>query len=76
MKNISLIEEEDRFWNWYQGYSKLSLPHYEKMPGSKLTYTLTTFSSSASYKTQFYGSAFDPEKVYLKVSLEINLNNS
>ena len=62
MENLSLVEEENRYWNWYQGYSLLRLPFYDE-PTNKLVYKQYSYSSSANYKTPHFGSPFDAKQV-------------
>ena len=76
MKNLSIIEEEERFWNWYQGYSNFYLPYEDLGNGNKYTYMIKSYLTSASYKTQFFGNAFDPEKVKHTVIMNSSLNTS
>ena len=62
MENLSLIEEENRYWNWYQGYSLLGLPFYDEAT-KKLVYKQYSYSSAAKYKTPQFGGPFDAEQV-------------
>ena len=29
MKNMTMLDEKDRYYNWYHGYTKITLPHYD-----------------------------------------------
>ena len=66
MKNLSIIEEEDRFWEWYQGYSLLYLPYHDLRNGNRYTYKIKSYSSSSLYQVLYFGNSFDPEQVPMK----------
>ena len=45
MKNESIVEEENRYYNWYYGFSSMSLPYFYKdadAPEEVLRYEMKT----------------------------------
>ena len=59
------LQEEDRFYNWYHGYTQLKLPYdYVDYKYNEIL-TLDTFTSATSgvVSTQYYGEEFQSELV-------------
>ena len=61
MRNLSKVEENNRYYNWYHGYTKIELPYYDTWDID--TYYVYTAASSGSISTQFFGEQFDADKV-------------
>ena len=70
MRNISKLEDNDRYYNWYHGYTKVNIPYL----GRTLPYIYTesnygvnsevhTSASSGSVTTKHFGEEFDAAKV-------------
>ena len=55
MKNLSKIEEENRFYNWYNGYTLIQLPYEPFIYKNSQNYELSTSASTGSLKTQYFG---------------------
>ena len=60
MRNIRKLEESDRFYNWYHGYSEIRLPFISY---GRVIYRMYTAVSSGSVPTQYFGEEFDADKV-------------
>ena len=60
MQNMSKLEESDRYYNWYHGYTALALTYYDY---EGVNYPLYTAASSGSVTTQYFGEQFDANKV-------------
>ena len=54
IKNMSKVIEEKGYYNWYHGYTLLSLPFYDKID-NKLTYHVSTAASSGLVSTSDFG---------------------
>ena len=61
MRNMSKLEENDRYYNWYHGYTEIKLP-YIRYDGDN-SYYMNTAASSGSVTTQYFGEEFDADKV-------------
>ena len=51
----SMLQEEDRFYNWYYGYTKIKAPSYMYEQWDYLVHTAAT---SGVVSTQYYGEQF------------------
>ena len=73
MANISKLEEENRFSNWYDGYTKVEFPLWSSYWGGRefLKYNIWTSATSGSIKTQYFGDKYDPDKIERKVDYDI-----
>ena len=71
--SFSKLHEEDRFSNWYHGYSKIELPYHSD---ELLFATVYTFATSGVVSTQYYGQQFKSEMVetnfILNYAIDIN----
>ena len=72
LKNLSKIEEENKFYNWYHGYTRIfkGLPVWES---DRQNYNIFTSATSGSIKTQYYGYQYDPEKIEKKLFYRVTL---
>ena len=62
MKNLSKLEDNDRYYNWYHGYTAIQLPLFDPKNDS-VNYYVHTAASSGSISTQYFGEQFDADKV-------------
>ena len=65
--NMSYILEENRFYNWYHGYSKISFPKYE----NRFFYKLEIASSTGLIMTNGFGNDFKKQKFIRVQEVEI-----
>ena len=73
MNNISLIEEHNRYYNWYRGYTKIILPYWGQKDCSngadkecsdyRLRYKLSTCATSGNISTHYFGHKFEAAKI-------------
>ena len=61
MRSLSKLEESDRFYNWYHGYTQINLPLISS--NGRVIYRMWTAASSGSVPTQYFGEEFDADKV-------------
>ena len=62
MTDLSMVEESDRYYNWYHGYTQIKIPNKSNKFGC-VNYTVNTGASSGSIATQYFGEEFDANKV-------------
>lgn len=58
LKNLTKLEEDNRFYNWYKGFSVISLSYFEEKSGWE-NMILTT-QPSGIIKTVHFGETFNP----------------
>ena len=58
MRNLSKVEDPDRYYNWYHGYTSLRYPFYFA-EDNQLSYWLYTTAVSGNLTTQYFGDNFD-----------------
>ena len=71
LTNFSLLEEENRYYNWYMGYTAITLPYWGLAESCKffsceyptLIYRLDTSATSGSISTQHFREKFEAEEV-------------
>ena len=57
MDDLMKLEEENRFYNWYHGYTKISQPKY--ITWSQYEYSIDTSATSGVIKTRHFGERFN-----------------
>ena len=72
MTNMSKILEEKQYYNWYNGYTLLSLPYYDKI-NDRLVYHVNTAATSGSVSTSHFGYK-DTKHGKMRQKVEKNLN--
>ena len=75
--NLSKVEDPDKFYNWYHGYTQMQYPYYSKYH-NQLFYYVTTSATSANISTQYFGTKFDPYKVdgYIHIMVNFHVHSS
>ena len=66
-RNMTMLEEQNQFFNWYQGYTQISLPWWEES-ADRLRYTIFTSAVSGSIKTKYYGEKYDSYLIERKLA--------
>ena len=61
MRNLSKLEDNDRYYNWYHGYTEIRLPYITSFFG--VYYEVSTAAISGTISTQYFGEKFDADKV-------------
>ena len=56
-RNMSKIQENDRFLHWYQGITEIRLPYFEG-DTNQVTYKINTCATSGTIYTQYFGKKF------------------
>ena len=70
MSNITMFEEDNRYYNWYHGYSKISMPHYA---ADKLQFTIDTSATLGTVTTKYFGTSFQPEDILTHLMFYLNI---
>ncbi len=68
--NWKKVYEEDRFYNWYHGYTEIKSPFYDY---GRLNIGIYTSATSGVVTTQHYGDQFRPEFVERKLRYEVKV---
>ena len=63
MANFSLLEEKDRYFNWYHGFTQIKLPYYDFVYGNGVSNSLYTSAASGNIMTKYFGEKFNAEMV-------------
>ena len=80
MKNLSKLEDNDRYYNWYTGYTEILLPYFissNDIYGRRVGvhYDVYTTATSGTVSTQYFGEEFDADKVETgPLSYRVNVN--
>ena len=62
MTNLSILEDPDRYYNWYHGYTQLKYT-YTKNGDNQLLYIFSTSATTGNMSTQYFGEKFNTDKV-------------
>ena len=54
MTNLSKVDDPDRYYNWYHGYTEIEYPYYYKKY-NRLMYKVSTSAISGNISTQYFG---------------------
>ena len=78
MANLSKLEDPDRFYNWYHGYTTIKYPFYDVFTKSgeelgRLVYKVHTSATSGNISTQHFGNPFDANKKDDNIYVEIKV---
>ena len=72
MKNMSKLEEQNRYYNWYHGYTCIKLPFTNSYSGYN-HYEVYTAATSGSVFTPYFGEKFDADKVEKIIRYRVNI---
>ena len=73
MTDMRLLEYDQRYFNWYYGYDKLSPPEYTMVKSYGVVYKVYTGAISGTVSTQFFGDKYDVDKVRPRVFLYVEV---
>ena len=71
IRNMSKLEENNRYYHWYHGYTKITNAYYDSY-GVNLA--VATATSSGSVSTQQFGKEFDAAKVEAHSSYIVDIS--
>ena len=69
MRNLSIIKDPDRFYNWYHGYTKIQFTHSNSF--NQLYYSVFTYATTGNISTQYFG---ENDKVNGNIRIQIYVN--
>ena len=69
--NLSKIQDPDRYFNWYKGYSALTLPSTDEE--NFFTYNLVTRAPSGTIWTEDFGEKFNADNVEERIHYDIQV---
>ena len=67
---MSKLEDSDRYYNWYHGYTGIKLPYYRY---GKFNYYVDTSATSGTITTQSFGEKFDVDKVETELLISVSV---
>ena len=72
MGNLRKLEDPERFYNWYHGYTKIQYPYYETLI-NQLRYPVSSSATSGNISTQYFGEKFNATKVESNIYIDMNI---
>ncbi len=72
MDDWMMLEEQNRFYNWYHGFTKIIYPKFSSHRGA-LKYTIDTIAISGVITTKDFGKKFDSLLLDSKRNFEFNI---
>ena len=69
MRNLTKVQDPDRYYNWYHEYSPIAYPYYT----TKLWYSYTTYATSGNISTKYFGEIFDSMKLDGDIDIKIKV---
>ena len=73
MDDLNMFQEDDRYYNWYYGYSKIKGPYFSDNIPSRLDYDIETSATSGAVTTQYFGEQFQPSLVKKYIFYDIKV---
>ena len=73
IRNLSMLEEENKYFNWYHGYTQIKLPIYHE-DNETLEFNIQTSAASGAISTKNFGKDF--EAVTFIGNISINVDHS
>ena len=70
MANLSKIQDPDRYYNWYHGYTEVTYP-YDSYSKQQLYYYVETTAPSGNISTQYFGDKFEADKVDANIYIDL-----
>ena len=68
--NMSKLDDNNRYYNWYYGYTEIKLPY---KVSEFVKYEVNTAALSGTISTQHFGDMFDSAKVETDLAYQINV---
>ena len=80
--NWTKLHEEDRYYNWYHGYSRIQSPSYSRTKNPEydlhseyyLSSSVDSCATSGAVTTQYYGEQYQPELVERALEYKVSVN--
>ena len=68
--NFAQLEQKNIFFNWYNGFTKISMPSYS----GKLIFKIDMTTTEGAVETKYFRQDFDKSKLNQGMSVEINIH--
>ena len=69
------LEETDKFYNWYNGYTWFYIsPRHKKKGSASVTYFMTTSATSGTISTKYFGEKLKPHLVEKKINYQVQIH--
>ena len=73
IRNLSKLDDPDRYYNWYLGYTRIQYPYYDSKI-SQLHYDVHTSTTSGNISTLYFGDKLDVDNVDGNILIQIFVN--
>ena len=73
LNNWTKLDEKDRFYNWYHGFTKIHPPSFNEY-SNNINYYISTSATSGVVTTQYYGEKFQPDLVERSLSNRVYIH--
>ena len=72
LSNLSKVEDPDRYYNWYHGFTDIIYPYHDQR-FNQLWYSIVTYAKSGNISTKYFGKKFDASKVddYIYIGIQV-----
>ena len=74
MANLSMLEDEERYYNWYHGYTKIQVCGSGEWARSENDYDINTWATSGSIATQYFRDKFNADNVVGDLMFRVYIN--
>ena len=71
IKNLSKLEDTNRYYNWLRGYTEIGIPTYN--PDKGITYTVNTSAISGHISSQHFGKKLQAKNVEAQSNFRVNV---
>ena len=69
--NVTMLVDNDRYYNWYHGYNTIELQYGHPSDGNYLYYSVNTAATSGTISTKHFDEQFNAEKVLPRLAYSI-----
>ena len=81
VKNLSKLEDPDRYYNWYYGYTFIGYPlfmagNFDNQIVDQLYYGFSICATSGNISNKYFGEKFDSNKIDSKIFMRIVVQKS
>ena len=72
MASISMLEDNDMYYNWYHGYTQIYLPHFDA--DGFVNIIVNTAAKSGTISTKYFGDKYEADKVETLIRAQVNVH--
>ena len=74
MDKLSKVQDDNRYYNWYHGFYRISVPKVISWYDYEIDYSISTTATYGSIITQYFGEQFDADKIDKSFKLSIDVH--